>query len=204
MTGGADTDWIAYYDAAAPDSPPRPTLTAALDAWGAAPPGHAADLGCGAGRDSLALLRLGWQVTAIDREPEALARVSRLAEAIQGRRLACVQAGLEGLAVPPAMLVNASFALPFCAPAAFPALWQSIHAALPPGGLFAGQVFGNRDSWATTDRGRMNFHARAAVEALAADWNSIMLQEEEFDGATALGLPKHWHLFHLVLQKPTP
>jgi SAM-dependent methyltransferase len=35
-------------------------------------PGQALDLGCGAGREAVALAALGWRVTAIDRLPEAL------------------------------------------------------------------------------------------------------------------------------------
>jgi SAM-dependent methyltransferase len=43
------------------------------------PPGRALDLGCGEGGDSVHLARLGWQVTAVDVSPTALARASELA-----------------------------------------------------------------------------------------------------------------------------
>ncbi len=45
------------------------------------PPGRALDLGCGEGGDSVHLARLGWQVTAIDVSPTALARTRELAAA---------------------------------------------------------------------------------------------------------------------------
>ncbi|HET8969743.1 MAG TPA: class I SAM-dependent methyltransferase [Candidatus Nanopelagicales bacterium] len=45
------------------------------------PPGRALDLGCGEGGDAVHLARLGWQVTAVDVSPTALARTRALAEA---------------------------------------------------------------------------------------------------------------------------
>lgn len=45
------------------------------------PPGRALDLGCGEGGDSVHLARLGWQVTAIDVSPTALARTREMAAA---------------------------------------------------------------------------------------------------------------------------
>jgi len=41
-------------------------------------PGTALDLGCGTGRDAVFLADLGWQVTAIDRLPDALERAENL------------------------------------------------------------------------------------------------------------------------------
>lgn len=52
-------------------APARPNVHKALDYWTHSP-GLALDMGCGAGRDSLALLRAGWNVVALDRDPEAL------------------------------------------------------------------------------------------------------------------------------------
>lgn len=46
-------------------------------------------------------------------------------------------------------MVKASFALPFCDPVDFPGLWSRIVTAIRPGGRFAGQFFGDRDSWAS-------------------------------------------------------
>jgi SAM-dependent methyltransferase len=44
------------------------------------PPTTALDLGCGTGRDAVLLASMGWEVLAIDRLPEALDSVQRLAE----------------------------------------------------------------------------------------------------------------------------
>lgn len=53
---------------------PNPWLLANL----AETPGTALDLGCGTGRDAVFLADLGWQVTAIDRLPDALERAEDL------------------------------------------------------------------------------------------------------------------------------
>ncbi|MEU9187776.1 methyltransferase domain-containing protein [Streptomyces sp. NPDC048484] len=41
------------------------------------PPGHALDLGCGEGGDTIWLATHGWQVTAVDIAPTALQRVAQ-------------------------------------------------------------------------------------------------------------------------------
>ena len=55
---------------------PSPLL---VEIAGLLPPGRALDLACGTGRHALHLARLGWQVTAVDIEPEAI-RQLRAAE----------------------------------------------------------------------------------------------------------------------------
>ena len=65
------TEWARYYDASGDE--PRDTLLAAADAFDT--PGVAVDLGCGAGRDTVELLRRGWRVVAIDSEAEAIRRL---------------------------------------------------------------------------------------------------------------------------------
>jgi 2-polyprenyl-3-methyl-5-hydroxy-6-metoxy-1,4-benzoquinol methylase len=57
---------------------PVPELVAA--AYGLAP-GRALDLGCGTGAQSVFLAREGWEVTAVDAVPRALAAARRRAEA---------------------------------------------------------------------------------------------------------------------------
>lgn len=55
---------------------PSPGLLSLLEL----PPGKALDLGCGTGRDAVALAMRGWSVTAVDRLPDALDRARSLAE----------------------------------------------------------------------------------------------------------------------------
>ena len=192
-------EWSAFYDAVA-DRPPHETLVQALDLFDAEPRERlAVDLGCGDGRDAVELLRRGWRVVAIDAEQEAIERLrARVGEAAAGR-LETEVARFESAEWPAADLVNCGFALPFCPPAAFPAVWARIVSSLRPGGRFSGQLFGERDGW--SGRPHMSFHARAEVERLLAGFDVERLAEVDEDGTTALGVPKHWHVFHVVARK---
>lgn len=197
--------WAEYYQRTG-GRPPRDTVLAALDAFDAAgnapPEGRlAVDLGCGAGRDAVEMLRRGWRVLGIDAEPSAIAGLLALPD-LPGdarARLDGRVARFEDAQWPPCHLVNASFALPLCPPERFDALWARIHDSLLPGGRFAGQLYGVRDSWA--GRAGMTFHTAAGIDARLAGWSVEMRREVEEDSTTVRGEAKHWHIFHLVLQK---
>jgi SAM-dependent methyltransferase len=195
-------DWSAYYKAVA-GRPPRNTLYAALERFETstlAQQSHfAVDLGCGEGRDTVELLRRGWHVLAIDANPEGIEYLLSRQDLPQSDHLKTCVSNFEDADWYEADLVNASFSLPFCPPESFPNLWSQIVRSLHPGGRFAGQLFGNRDDWATIP-GRSH-HTRPEVEALFQSFEIEVFEEEEHDGQTALGQPKHWHLFHIVACK---
>jgi tellurite methyltransferase len=195
-------DWTAYYEAVE-GRPPRDTLLYALTQFEAnpdrSPSPFAVDLGCGDGRDTAELLRRGWRVLGIDGEPEGIARLRSRPDlnlnALE-TRVEC----FESLTLPPSVdLINASFCLPFCPPSAFGNLWQTIVDSLRVGGRFCGQLFGDRDSWASY--ANMTHHTRSEVEALLQSFVLEFFEEEEHPGQTALGEAKHWHLFHIVARK---
>jgi SAM-dependent methyltransferase len=193
-----NTDWATYYDAVG-RNPARDTLVTALDSWSGAP-GFAIDLGCGSGRDTLEMLRRGWRVLAIDREPDALQRLKGFTPSNTRERLSTRVAPFEGLELQPADLVNASYCLPFCEPDALESLWSRITEALQSGGLFAGHFFGDHDDWAGT--AGMNFHSRDRFDARFTGWNILQLDVKDEVGATAIGDDKHWHTFSVVARKP--
>jgi tellurite methyltransferase len=197
-------NWNAFYRWTA-GRPPRELLLRTLDHVDWEPkvrrPRSAIDIGCGAGNDSLELLRRGWQVMAIDQQPAALRFLTRRVPTPSRRSLILRAAPMEGLALPRADLVYASFSLPFCAPERFPELWQEIHRSLVPGGHFAGQLFGDRDEWAGTRP--MSFHTLRQVRALTRGYRVELLRESEEEGRSFEG-PKHWHFFDVILEKPRP
>jgi len=195
-----------YYQAVE-GRPPRETLLTALNRFeaeltaqnGRVITGDAVDLGCGDGRDTVELLRRNWRVLAIDGESEAIARLRQRSE-INRTYLETRVQKFENLALPPDVdLINASFCLPFCVPEHFVGLWEEIVTALRPGGRLCGQLFGDRDSWASY--GDISTHTREQVEALLSPFEVEVLDEEEHPGSTALGEEKHWHLFHIVARK---
>ena len=195
--------WVKYYTATE-GRPPRPTLLAALDHFSAEGTcGTAADLGCGDGRDAIELLRRGWRVIGIDSEPAALERLRTRSDLPARAQLDLRGEAFEAADWGKVELVNASFALPFCPPAAFPALWRKIEASIATGGRFAGQLCGPRDSWAERgmDNRPITFHDEAAARALFAPYAIELFEVEETDSVTPRGETKHWHLFHVVAKK---
>jgi len=193
----------AYY-AATESGAPRPTLLRALDAFAAEPVPRARfalDLGCGSGRDTVELLRRGWRVLAVDSESAAIDGLrARPESAAHAAELETMVARFEAIDLPPADLVNSSFALPLCPPDAFPFLWARICRCLSAGGRFAGQFYGPKDDWAQRTP-PITIHGRAEVEALFRGFTIEWLHEEESDAITPRGRPKHWHIFHAVARK---
>jgi len=201
--------WTRYYAAAGLD--PRETVLAALERFDAeGGTGFAVDLGCGTGRDTFELLRRGWRVLAIDAQSEAIERLREHDDArAAGERLRTEIASFVDATWPAADLVTSSFSLPFCPPDRFAGMWARIVASLRPGGRVCGQLFGDRDEWATRE-GReqgwssptpMTFHTREDVDRLLEGLAVEYLNEVDEDGATATGDRKHWHLYHLVARK---
>jgi tellurite methyltransferase len=199
MTEDKSAGWGAYYEKLR-ERPPRRTLITALDRLGPAAVGSlAVDLGCGDGRDVIEMLHRGWRVVAIDNEPEALKQL-QARPLPPGHDLTPIQARFEDVPLPIGLsLVNSSFAMPLCEPAAFRVLWQRIREALPDGGRFSGQWYGPRDSW--VGRPGMTFVSRDEAMTMLDGLALEMFEEEEADGVTPRGNTKHWHIFHIVARR---
>jgi tellurite methyltransferase len=194
-------DWVEYYDEQE-DREPRELLLQVLDRFDGEgrDPGDAVDLGCGQGFDTAELLRRGWAVVAIDATGEGIRRLHERVGDV-GMRLRTVISRMEDVEIPSADLVHASFSLPYCRPEAFPRLWEDIWAAIRPGGRFAGQLFGDRDTWADT-QDDMTFFQIDQARALFEGMELESFVEEEEDDDDAWGEPKHWHVFHAIARRP--
>ncbi len=194
--------WSDYYQAVS-GRPPRDTLLFALDLFdlelGNNVSRQAVDLGCGDGRDTVEILRRGWQALAIDGSPDAIDRLVRRPD-IDPTNLTTEIQNFESLTLPPDVdFLNASFCLQFCPQEKFPEFWAKLVGCLRAGGRFSGQLFGDRDSW--TQYANMNFHTRDDVGILLADFDLELFDEEEHPGKTALGEAKYWHIFQIVARK---
>jgi SAM-dependent methyltransferase len=170
-------------------------------------PREAVDLGCGPGHETLAMLRAGFRVLAIDAHVEAVDATRTRAErsGAAGRLWTRVER-IERLVLDPGRhgLIHARFALPFVPAPEFPRLWANLRAALAPGGVLACQLFGPDDGFVhdgSFDPRELNVHASAEVDALLAGLETIHREEVNRDGVTALGVPKHWHVHHLIVQR---
>ncbi|MEL6328739.1 MAG: class I SAM-dependent methyltransferase [Planctomycetota bacterium] len=184
------------------EQPPRKTLLAALDRFATEgrPDGFAVDLGCGAGRDTELLLERGWRVLATDSSEDGLRRLmERPACRDAGGRLEVRCEPFSEAEIPDCDLVNASFSLPFCEPEHFGVLWSRIDRAIGPGGRFAGQLFGDRDSWSLLED-RTHLPRREALGLLDA-YVLELFEEEDRPTRDAASPHKHWHVFHIVARK---
>lgn len=195
----AEPTWTDYYDAQEDDREPRELLVQVLDAFGAAGERRAVELGCGQGLDTLELLRRGWTVLAIDAEPEGIRRLRARVPPELEPRLRVELARMEDVSLPRADLVWASFSLFFCPPDRFDGLWSGIRAAVRPGGRVAGELLGERDTWAPDTE----FSAFSREQALGLLDGFVVerFEEEEEDGEACSG-PKHWHVFHVIARRP--
>lgn len=200
---GAEADgasWAEYYAAEA-GRPARPLLKAALSRWQKARhrPGFAIDLGCGDGADTCELLRQGWTVLAVDRQPAAIALVERNAPGPHRPQLQTLVADFTSLVLPRADLIYCGWSLPHCPAAQFTGTWQTIRASLRPGGRIAAHLLGHRDDWAA-DPASSAF-SRDALLTLLAGLDIEYLEETEQDRGSFDG-PKHWHYYEIIARMP--
>ncbi len=189
----SESHW-ARYNADQTTRAVRETCRRAMALAGPGSGRTAVDLGCGAGRETRALLDDGWHVVAYDSEPTLLAAVDRAHPALTAHTLS-----FEDIpALPAADLIHAAYALPFQSRASFDRLWALIRESLRPGGLVAVDLFGVNDAWA--DRPNMTFLTAAEATALAAGLTVEHWHEQDEMGPAYSG-PKHWHVFELIARR---
>jgi tellurite methyltransferase len=193
--GGA-FDWTEYYEENE-DRDPREMLLQVLDAFDNGGR-EAVDVGCGSGIDTLAMLEHGWSVFASDAEEEAIRRLRARVPPDLAPRLRTVVSRMEDVEIPRSDLVWASFSLFFCRPERFANVWRNVTSAVRSGGRFAGQLLGDRDTWAP--REDISSFTMDQARALFSGLELERFDEEEKDENGPEG-PKHWHVFHAVARR---
>jgi tellurite methyltransferase len=201
--------WPRYYEVTV-DRPPWKTVLDAIArfetedaAAGAATrtePRLAVDLGCGAGRDARELLRRGWRVLAIDKEPQAVMHLRAATPPADLQRLSTSVEDLGEALIAPCDLVNASISLPFLDTQGWAHAWDQIRGAVKPGGRVAAMLFGDRDQMASEPGATCP--SPDAIRLLLDGFEIELWDEREEDGQTALGDPHHWHIIELVARRP--
>ena len=109
-------------------------------------PGNAVELGCGAGRDTIYLIKKGWNVLAIDRE-DIEPRIKTKLSKEESKQFKFLRQKFEKIELEKNNLVIANFSLPFCNKNNFKELWNKINDSILKDGYFVGNFFGNNDEW---------------------------------------------------------
>ncbi len=162
-------------------------------------PGNAVELGCGAGRDTICLIKNGWNVLAIDRK-EVESRIAVKLEVKEQKQFKFLKQKFEDIELEKNNLVVANFSLPFCNKNYFKELWNKIDDSILKDGYFVGNFFGENDEWKITKR-KMTFLTKEQVIELFSNFEIIEFKEVEKDGITGLGQMKHWHVFNVIAKK---
>jgi tellurite methyltransferase len=163
--------------------------------------GNCLDLGSGALYDARYLLSEGFvKVVSLDASKSYLRRATELSQ--KNTHFEFHNLALEEYPFPKRTfdMISAQFILPFLGPEKFPSIWDSIQASLKKGGIFSGQLFGNRDGWNTKDT-QMIFFSKRALKKLFAGYEILQCYELEQDGSEAIGNKQHWHVFNFILKK---
>ena len=162
-------------------------------------PGNAVELGCGAGRDTVSLIKNGWNVLTIDRE-EVEARITTKLSKEEQKKFKFSKQKFEGIKLDKNDLVIANFSLPFCNKNNFKEVWNKIDDSILKYGYFVGNFFGNNDEW-KNKKEEMTFLTKKQVLELFKNYEIIDFKEVEKDALTGLGNMKHWHIFNVIAKK---
>lgn len=157
----------------------------------------ALDLGAGAFVDSLFLLENGFMVTAVDSSSAS----QDLAYTLDNPKFNFIYAQFDNFSFSPNAydLISAQWALPFNPPDTFEQMFTHLKSSLKPRGIFTGHFFGKNDQWNVSGK-NMTFHTKEEIIELLSPSEIIQLKEEEKDGTTADGTPKHWHVYYVIAQ----
>lgn len=159
-------------------------------------PGNAVELGCGAGRDTVYLIKNGWNVLAIDKENVKSRIVEKLSKD-ELKKFKFSKQKFECIELEKNDLIVSNFSLSFCNKNDFEKLWNKIRNSILNDGYFVGNFLGNNDEWKNIKE-EMTFLTKRQTIQLFKDFEIIKFKEVEKDGLTGSGKIKHCHIFNVI------
>ena len=114
--------------------------------------GKAIDIGCGAGNDSVYLIKNGWSVVSIDKENVG-ERISKRLDAEEQKRFKFQQQNFNDMKLEKADLIVANYSLPFCNNEKINYVWKNIVNIIITNAYFVGNFFGIKDKNLITAKG---------------------------------------------------
>lgn len=200
-TGDAAPDtWSDFLEGTA-DRPPLPFFEQAME-FVDGKDGHgrlAADVGCGGGAETRALLERGWRVFATDASPSAERLIRDRVDPAHRDRLTVAIGSFETIELPESDLVFAQMSLPF-AGSNLDVVTEKTLGAVRTGGAFAGHFFGHNDDW--IDGTRVAAVDRSWLARSFADFDEVVIAETDREGPFGLaGELKHWHFYFVLAQR---
>ena len=163
-------------------------------------PSNAIDLGCGAGRDTIYLIKNGWKVLSIDRE-NTKEIISRKLNEEQKKLFRFKTENFENIKLEKNNLLIANFSIPFCNKEHFQEFWNNIIASILKDGYFVGNFFGLNDSWVETKKQMVFLTEKQVMDLFKDSFEIIYFEEVEKDGKTAIGEIKYWHIYNVIAKK---
>ncbi len=162
--------------------------------------GKAIDIGGGSLRDTRYLLDQGFDVTVMDNSPLLNEEVAR----IQNVKLHQFVASFEDFPFPKNEydLASAMFALTFCDPLHFDTVFKKIEDSLRSGGIFCGQLFGDRDMWSNNPN--MTYPNKGHLMKLLSNFEVINFCEKETDDKDSSDEVRSGHVFQFIARKCPP
>lgn len=177
---------------------PNPTVRAIIEMN--IKPENAIDLGCGAGRDTVFLIKNDWKVLAIDREDTEKIISSKLnEEEIKNFRFKCQE--FENIELEKNKLLAANFCISFCNKNYFNEFWNKITDSILVGGYFAGNFFGIHDSWSKIKNEMVFLTKEQVLNLFENGFEIIKFKEFEKDEKNGLGKMQHWHIYNVIAKK---
>lgn len=159
----------------------------------------AIDLGCGAGNDTIYLLKKNYKVIAVDKEVSVVDLIkSRISDT---SKLDFIIGSFEDVKLSKANLITSNFSTYFCKPQYFSRFCNEITNNIVEGGYFVGNFLGKEDDWSIDSK--RTFIDKEQLNMIFKDFEIVFFKEKKFNKQTVKGKMKLWHIFQIIARKNT-